>query len=434
MATRIYKTPFAATGDKEALATADQPDGKVSLQAGWTPDYELPNDDANYRPVGRAEMNGIISEITEGLGDVQLHGFATWQAIDGGWPASAQVSHGGAAYRSLVDSNIAEPGPGVAGWIKMPAGIASNATVQEGTNADQSVTPSGLASLTATTTRRGLIQIATALEVAQGTDSGKAITPAGLQSKVQATQTDTTTGRLLTVGSFGLGFDAYLGENQDLDNVVTPGLYGQSVSAFATTALHYPIEGAAGTLLVQSAGEIKTQIYVPFLSGLVLTRTRNPEGVWSATWNRGIRATDTATNATAGILKLATIQEAAALVNNGVALSPATLASAFLADGNGSIQANGYQKLPSGLIIQQMAAPATVNAAATAVFPKAFPNACFKVWVGESNSVEWWTDNVVVYGSFSPTKTSVGVAAYRWNGTGFTPANGALANVLAIGW
>ncbi|WP_159069320.1 hypothetical protein [Achromobacter xylosoxidans] len=116
MATRIYKTPFAATGDKEVLATADQPDGKVSLQAGWTPDYELPNDNANYRPVGRAEMNGILSEVTEGLGDVQLNGFAKWQAIDGGWPLYAMVVHAGVVYSSTEVANTTEPGTAGAKW------------------------------------------------------------------------------------------------------------------------------------------------------------------------------------------------------------------------------------------------------------------------------------------------------------------------------
>ncbi len=116
MATRIYKTPFAATGDKEALATVDQPDGKVSLQAGWTPDYELPNDNPNYRPVGRAEMNGVVNEITEGLGEMQLNGFAKWQAIDGGWPRGAHVLHNGAVYVSTDDSNVTEPGPASSTW------------------------------------------------------------------------------------------------------------------------------------------------------------------------------------------------------------------------------------------------------------------------------------------------------------------------------
>ncbi|WP_238920940.1 hypothetical protein [Achromobacter xylosoxidans] len=117
MATRIYKTPFAATGDKEALATADQPDGKVSLQAGWTPDYELANDNPNYRPVGRAEMNGILNEITGALGELQMSGFAPWQAVSGGWPKDAYVVHEGVAYRSLIDSNEDAPGTSEASWV-----------------------------------------------------------------------------------------------------------------------------------------------------------------------------------------------------------------------------------------------------------------------------------------------------------------------------
>ncbi len=117
MATRIYKTPFAATGDKETLATADQPDGKVSLQAGWTPDYELPNDNANYRPVGRSEMNGILNEVTVALGELQMSGFAPWQAISGGWPKDAYVVHEGVAYLSLIDSNEDTPGVSGAPWV-----------------------------------------------------------------------------------------------------------------------------------------------------------------------------------------------------------------------------------------------------------------------------------------------------------------------------
>lgn len=136
MATRIYKTPFAATGDKEPLATADQPDGKVSLQAGWTPDYELANDNANYRPVGRAEMNGILSEITEGLGEIQLRGFALWQSIDGGWPKGAHVMVGHTVYRSNVDNNISNPAAGGPDW----AATASAGVIGTASNVRCSVT------------------------------------------------------------------------------------------------------------------------------------------------------------------------------------------------------------------------------------------------------------------------------------------------------
>lgn len=145
MATRIYKTPFAATGDKESLATADQPDGKVSLQAGWTPDYELPNDNANYRPVGRSEMNGILNEVTEGLGEIQLNGFAKWQAVDGGWPSGAWVSHNTAVYRSTMDANTTEPGAVGAAWLVLPAGIASTVQAQALTDDSLALTPKKLA-------------------------------------------------------------------------------------------------------------------------------------------------------------------------------------------------------------------------------------------------------------------------------------------------
>lgn len=152
MATRIYKTPFAATGDKEALATADQPDGKVSLQAGWTPDYELPNDNANYRPVGRSEMNGILNEVTEGLGEIQLNGFAKWQAVDGGWPLGAIVKHNGAAYYSLIDNNGIEPSIGSVDWVPV---LTNNAT----------------------TTVAGILRLATTALAQALTDDMTALTP-----------------------------------------------------------------------------------------------------------------------------------------------------------------------------------------------------------------------------------------------------------------
>ena len=144
MATRIYKTPFAATGDKEALATADQPDGKVSLQAGWTPDYELPNDDPNYRPVGRAEMNGVLSEITEGLGEMQLRGFALWQLLDGGWPVGAHVMMGETVYRSDIDNNTTMPGAVGANWTPVGGGLATTAQARALTNPSTVISPKTL--------------------------------------------------------------------------------------------------------------------------------------------------------------------------------------------------------------------------------------------------------------------------------------------------
>ena len=75
---KIYKQPFAHDGDAIAIPDASQPDGKMSSADGWTPDYQLPNTDPNYKPVGRQEMNGVFKEVTEALGQLQVQGSATW--------------------------------------------------------------------------------------------------------------------------------------------------------------------------------------------------------------------------------------------------------------------------------------------------------------------------------------------------------------------
>ena len=107
--TRIYTTTFAATGDKETLATTDPGTGKVSLPSGWTPDYEKLDSDPSYRPVGRKEMNGVMNEVTAAVGELQQYGFAPWQALAGGWPLNARAVSGGIVYKSTSAANTATP-------------------------------------------------------------------------------------------------------------------------------------------------------------------------------------------------------------------------------------------------------------------------------------------------------------------------------------
>lgn len=122
--TRIYKVPFATTSDKrETLATTEQPDGKVSLTTGWTSVYELENDNPSYKPVGRGEMNGILGEITEGIGELQLQGgVIRWRAIDGGFNKGAIVYGADmqTMWQSTIDSNTTDPDSvGTKGWSKI---------------------------------------------------------------------------------------------------------------------------------------------------------------------------------------------------------------------------------------------------------------------------------------------------------------------------
>src|SRR5690606_31665010 len=107
--------------DREALADLDPGTGKVSLPSGWTPDYEKENDDPNYRPVGRQELNGILHEITASLGEMQIYGVATWRPLVGGWPAGARVAQTGGigAWYNTVEGNTSDPNDGGTGWIEI---------------------------------------------------------------------------------------------------------------------------------------------------------------------------------------------------------------------------------------------------------------------------------------------------------------------------
>lgn len=151
---KIFKTPFAATGDRIAIPVVEQPSGEVSQPTGWTPDYQLPNTDPNYKPVGRDEMNGVLFEITEALGQIQQFGFADWQSITGGWPLGANVRHDGGYWQSLANANTEEPGTGVL-WKEL---LFDNL-------------------VPASETIQGLVRLATTAEAQALTDDVTALTP-----------------------------------------------------------------------------------------------------------------------------------------------------------------------------------------------------------------------------------------------------------------
>ena len=104
---KIYKQPFAHDGDTIAIPDASQPDGKMSSADGWTPDYQLPKTDPNYKPVGRQEMNGVFKEVTEALGQVQVQGAATWSADGAPYPIRAQVYHNSKQWLALRANSVA---------------------------------------------------------------------------------------------------------------------------------------------------------------------------------------------------------------------------------------------------------------------------------------------------------------------------------------
>ena len=116
-------------------------------------------------------------------------------------------------------------------------------------------------------------------------------------------------------------------------------------------------------------------------------------------------------------------------VANGTGGNQAVNAGQFLA----SAASPGYQKLPSGIIIQW--GTNAVGASSFVTFPIPFPTACLCVTVSEANatSATWGLGRPTVHGSQSPTTTGYSAWAEAWTGSGWT--GGSIAqSYIAIGF
>lgn len=107
--------PFANAGDKAAIPITTQPDGSVSYNQGWGPDYELPYANPLAKDIPRDQSNQLYFDITGALGFVQLNGAPEWTpAADNGgvavsYPLGARVSYLGSIYQSISAANTALP-------------------------------------------------------------------------------------------------------------------------------------------------------------------------------------------------------------------------------------------------------------------------------------------------------------------------------------
>lgn len=164
MAGRLFTIPFATSGDRTSIPDATQPSGAVSFTDGFTPDYELPNTDPNYKPVPRDESNALYHDITEALGIVQKQGFADWfdPAVSlFNYQIAARVRHLDQVWRSAVANNTSTPGTNT-DWVL------------EGAIPDASETV------------KGIVELATAAETIAGALATLAVHPAGLLAALTA--------------------------------------------------------------------------------------------------------------------------------------------------------------------------------------------------------------------------------------------------------
>jgi hypothetical protein len=95
--------------------------------------------------------------------------------------------------------------------------------------------------------------------------------------------------------------------------------------------------------------------------------------------------------------------------------------------------ANGYQKLPNGLIIQ-WGTVGTSNGSATITFPIAFPNAVLANSGWDIAAGAWTSTNVSVYGSYSATRFGMSIREANWTGSTFSVNGAGSVNWIAIGY
>lgn len=115
--TKIFKVPFADTGDKISPPDAIQPDGSVSYSLGYGFDYQRDTSlDSGGAPVDpqakvfpREQHNGILNDITTAVGEIQGNGLAIWQSAGGPYPVNAEVRYDSKNWRSLVSNNSVTP-------------------------------------------------------------------------------------------------------------------------------------------------------------------------------------------------------------------------------------------------------------------------------------------------------------------------------------
>lgn len=250
---KFFIQPFAASGDKATIPEPSQPSGSVSYFTGWGPDYSLIDTDPDSKDVPRQETNQLMYDITQNIGFMQRNGvpeFVT-SADNGGVPLPYEIgalvrwkANPGDPYRtyvSKVDSNVDTPAT-AASWTLFDYRFAINTdTVSVGIPVDPAYVTARLAGVTVTvpdasTTVKGIIEIATNAEAIALTDTVRAIVPSALGAVESSRGWVTPQATTAVVGKtrYATGAEALAGTVTDA--AVTPSALAAGVPA-ATTAV-----------------------------------------------------------------------------------------------------------------------------------------------------------------------------------------------------
>lgn len=150
----------------------------------------------------------------------------------------------------------------------------------------------------------------------------------------------------------------------------------------------------------------------------------NPVGGAPGNWQSAFLTADQA-------VQVATAAQSRAMTANNVYLSPLQLANAFTGS-NQSLTANGYQKLPGGLILQWGSITTTTSPLGTpVVFPIPFPTACVS-FGSTCTSATVYSDVMEIVGGLNTT--TVNVACVSSGSGGVSVVVSATARWWAFGY
>ena len=310
---------WAELGDQTPIPTDTVVDGSVSFERGWTSDYQADqNTDPLAKNIDRQKHNYLFNQIITAIQELQQGGVSTWIDNDGGggpypYLINALVLHNGQIWASVINSNTSEPGLdanwAVPNFVNIPDAstsakgiieIATNSEVIDGLDALRAITPAGLEARSSSVVTKGIVRLATSAET-DSFDSSIAVTPSGLHSR-DATEILTGLVELATISETQDGSDTV--------RVVTPaGLESRQASLTAKG-------------LVELATTSETQ------AGAIATLAVTPNGLSGLTANEARR----------GLVELATVTETTDGVDSVRAVTPASIADIVLPAGGAAGQ------------------------------------------------------------------------------------------------
>lgn len=349
---KFYRIPFAFSGDKTAVPDNTQPSGSVSYEQGFGPDYELdPATNPSAKDVPRDETNQLFASVTTAIRELQIFyapDFIT-TALNGGSPFSyakyARVKYtDGVVYESRVDSNTSLP---------------TDATKWRAVTDTSSVLVIEAATFEASVSNGEAVY----WDAANGRFDEAVADGSSLQLMVGFA--DVTNSRVILAGDItGIFSGLTAGARYYLSTTV----------AGAITATR-PVANAVSVGIARGTNSLFVSVEL---------------------------AQPAASETVPGLVELASDAEAQAYTANKF-IDGQKMAKA-LQGPNQSLLANGYQKLPGGLILQ-WGTNATSGGSVAVTFPIAFPNGvlCAPIIQAVANSAQWysWAAGNVTNSGFS---------------------------------